>query len=408
MRYAPLILALAFFMLSALNAGESLTEEFSALLQNELSKNEKIKQLEYEIQALEHQSRAESKWDNPSLSFGMSNAQVPTPLNLSANDMQNIFVSVGQNLDINAKRNLQGTITRKQSNIKLLELKSLKNQYILSMLIESINVKKNQQILVFTQDAIKNLDVLMASLHKSSNFNPLQLNKLNLLKAKLQIKQNDIQNQLQTSHIVISEVSFEHTTNLTPPTPDEKALKSVQRADFIKDILQNNYEIQIALLRDSIAKDSLNLAKKSYIGDLTISGSYMYRVSKPDMFALSLSIPLPIYGKERQLVKQGSYENMLSQSGIAEMQNTIKHTAFNLQAKLTNLQENRKLIEDTLLPSNQKISNLYKHHSTSQSSAFLEFYNAMNDEIDTHILRLEMLAQMYIAYWNLRSLKGEI
>ncbi len=58
MRYAPLILALAFFMLSALNAGESLTEEFSALLQNELSKNEKIKQLEYEIQALEHQSRA--------------------------------------------------------------------------------------------------------------------------------------------------------------------------------------------------------------------------------------------------------------------------------------------------------------------------------------------------------------
>ncbi|WP_301186265.1 hypothetical protein, partial [uncultured Helicobacter sp.] len=90
------------------------------------------------------------------------------------------------------------------------------------------------------------------------------------------------------------------------------------------------------------------------------------------------------------------------------MQNTIKHTAFNLQAKLTNLQENLKLIEDTLLPSNQKISNLYKHHSTSQSSAFLEFYNAMNDEIDTHILRLEMLAQMYIAYWNLRSLKGEI
>ncbi|WP_300856734.1 TolC family protein [uncultured Helicobacter sp.] len=172
--------------------------------------------------------------------------------------------------------------------------------------------------------------------------------------------------------------------------------------------MQNNYEIQIALLRDSIAKDSLNLAKKSYIGDLTISGSYMYRVSKPDMFALSLSIPLPIYGKERQLVKQGSYENMLSQSGIAEMQNTIKHTAFNLQAKLTNLQENLKLIEDTLLPSNQKISNLYKHHSTSQSSAFLEFYNAMNDEIDTHILRLEMLAQMYIAYWNLRSLKGEI
>ncbi len=133
---------------------------------------------------------------------------MPTPLNLSANDMQNIFVSVGQNLDINAKRNLQGTITRKQSNIKLLELKSLKNQYILSMLIESINVKKNQQILVFTQDAIKNLDVLMASLHKSSNFNPLQLNKLNLLKAKLQIKQNDIQNQLQTSHIVINTYNY--------------------------------------------------------------------------------------------------------------------------------------------------------------------------------------------------------
>lgn len=409
MRYFGFVICVCLsFTLSGTLANEpSFTQEFEHFITEQLSQNAKIKQLEYEIQALESKAKAEAKWDNPSLSFGMSNAEVPTPLNLSANDMQNIFVSIGQNLDINAKKSLQAKITRKEARIKLLELKSLKNQYVLSIITESVNANKNQQILSLTQDAINNLNILIKSIRNSTNFNPTQLHKLNILKTKLHIKHNDVQNQLQNAHIAVSEVSFEHSQKLDIPPPATEALESTKSEVFLQAILESNYDIQIAHLRDDVAKDSLRLARKSYLGDINLSGSYMYRVNRPDMFALSLAFPLPLYGKERQLVKQSHYENLIAQSSVADAQNAIKHKVFNLRANLTNLQENLALIDSALLPSNQKISSLYRHHSTSQSGAFTEFYSALNDEIDAQILRLEILAQIHIAYFTLKSLQGD-
>ncbi|RDU59196.1 hypothetical protein CQA44_11635, partial [Helicobacter sp. MIT 14-3879] len=61
-----------------------------------------------------------------------------------------------------------------------------------------------------------------------------------------------------------------------------------------------------------------------------------------------------------------------------------------------------------LIPANKKIINLYQHHATSQSGAFLEFYTALNEQIEVEILRLQTLSDIAITYYNLQSLKGKI
>lgn len=385
----------------------SLSQEFSEVIGEYFEKNEKLKVLEYEIKALQSQAKAQAKWDSPKLSIGINSAEVPTPLNLSANQMQNIAISIGGNLDLNQKRQIQAQITFNTSRIKLLELKALKDQYILTLLTQSINAQKNEQLLSFTQEAIKNLDILIAALHSSSNFNPLQIHKLNLLKAKLTLKQNDISNQLQNAHIALSQASFEHHFSFSPPTPSSEDIAFVQSPQFLSQLLEDNYEAQIAILSTKNAQDSLKLAKKSYLGDIALNGSYMFREHYPDMFSLSFSLPLPIYGKEKQLVHAKNYTYLSNKSDITQVQNKLKHTAQSLLAQIANLEANYQLIDTIALPSNHKITSLYKHHSTSQNAAFFEFYNALNDEIDTEILRLETLASLHIAYWNLRALRGE-
>lgn len=371
-----------------------------------LKENEKIKQLNYEINALEAQAKAESKWDNPRFSVGYNNAEVMMPFTLNANEMQNIFISLEQNFDLNSKRKFLSKNTLKEVQIKLLELKNIKNQYIFSLISESININKNKQILNSTNNAIHNINIVLESL-KSSNYNPLQLQKLNILKAKVQMKQNEIQNLLKTSHISISETSFESIDNIEVRDIDINKILSLDYDKILQEILSSNYEIKAQNLRENLSSDSIKLAKMQYLPDLNIGFSYMFRVNRTDMFGLNVSFPLPIYSKENNEIKKVQMQNMIEKSKALDTQNRIKHNVFGLLNNLNTLKENLSLIDKILLPSNEQIINLYKHHTTSNTDLFQEFYNALNDKVETEILRLEILAQMNIIYWNLESLKGE-
>lgn len=371
-----------------------------------LQNNEKIKQLDYEIKALETKAKIDSKWDNPMFSFGYNNAEIMQPFNLNANEMQNIFIGLSQNIDLNAKRKIAANITKKEAQIKLLELKNLKNQYILSLISESININKNKKILEATNSALHNINIVLNSL-KSSNYNPLQLQKLNILKAKLQIKQNEIANVLKSSHVSISETSFEVSSELTISNVEVEILRNLDANIILDSIMKSNYEIQAEILRESASLDSIKLARASFLPDVNVGLSYMYRVNRADMFGLSVSLPLAIYGKERATLAQNKLQNLISKSKLKETQNRIKHQVYNLLNNLETLKQNLNLIDKVLLPSNEDIINLYRHHSISQANLFSEFYNAMNDKVEAQILKLEILAQMSIIYYSLEALGGE-
>lgn len=375
-------------------------------MESMLKHNEKLKQLEYEIKALEAKAKLDRKWDNPRLKFGYDNAEVLMPHILDASEMQNIFIGISQGIDLNGKRKLSGKITDKQATSKLYELKNLRNEYAFRIISGFIDTKKNNEILDCMNDSIKNIDILLDSLKTSSNFNPMQIQKLRTLKAKLEIRKNDIANGLKNANIEVSEISFGESNILNISYPSSEELDKVEESSFINNILAHNYEIKSALLNDEISRDSITLARKSYIPDLEVGFRYMFRVNRTDMFSLDFSLPLGIYGREKYAILQNKYENLVAKSKALDVENKIKHNAYNLIANLKTYRKNLEIIDSMLLPSNTQITSLYKHHSTSQVGAFLEFYSALNDEIEAKILRIETLAQISKTYWNLQSLRG--
>ncbi|RDU58219.1 TolC family protein, partial [Helicobacter sp. MIT 14-3879] len=162
---------------------------------------------------------------------------------------------------------------------------------------------------------------------------------------------------LENSHIAISEISFENlqeSKDYLWNNADIKTLLSnlndIESEKFLYEIMQSNYEIAIAHLQYAISTDSIQSAKRSLVPDLGFNFSYMFRLNKPDMFALGISMPLPIWGKEPAQVKEAQYQNLLQQSQVLEISNKIKHNAKTLLSKLKTLQENLVVIDSTLIP----------------------------------------------------------
>ncbi len=384
-------------------------DSYKQELEESLKHNEKIKQLEYQIKALEAKSKAQAKWDNPNINLSYSNAEVMQPFNINANDMQNIGIGISQKFDINGKKALDSNITKLEAQIKIFELKNLKNQYALSLIQSLVEANKNKSSLKLMQDSINNVNTLISSLRGSNNFNLLQIQKLNLLKARLEIKKNELENKLENSHITASEISFENFSH--DSFKDSKLgydINILQDKQFLDDIMKNNYEIAIANLQQTIGLKTLNVAQKNAIPDLEVSFSYMLRIDKNDMFSVGMSMPIPTWGKELAQIKEAKYNKLLQESQALEVQNKIKHSAKTLISKIKTLQDNLAVIDSILLPANKKIIELYKHHSVSQSNAFSELYAALNEQIDTEILRLQTISDIAITYYTLRSLRGEI
>ncbi|OBV29093.1 hypothetical protein BKN38_08520 [Helicobacter sp. CLO-3] len=188
---------------------------------------------------------------------------------------------------------------------------------------------------------------------------------------------------------------------------EAKALDSARFEALLHEIESSNYEINQTLLAQKAAHHTTSAAKREYLSDIEVGFSYMIRANRTDMFGVSVGVPLPLYGKQIAQAKESRLKELGAQISVREAQNKIKHSASAIFAQITTLRENLALIDKVLLPANTKSIELYTHHATSQSGAFLEFYTALNERIDSEILRLETLSELCAAYWSLQALRGD-
>ncbi|MCI7485532.1 MAG: TolC family protein [Helicobacter sp.] len=395
-----------------------------------IEQNPKIKQLQLEINSLENRKKAQSKWNNPSFNLAYNSANIQKPLLLGTSDMQNIAFGLSQSIDLNLKSLAQSKVTNVEIEIKILELKNLKNEYMLNLMVSMIESHKNKLILESIKQSLGNLETIFTSLKKSKKFNPIQAEKLKVAEARLKIKQNQIENALNNSHIAISEIDFhkapqqdyktdtKHNSHLIDTKydfflfPSKEAqdiiMHNTQNDDFIPSLLAQNLELQIARHKIVLAEQKLVFAKKSTLPNFGMNLVYMSRADRSDLFGLGVSVPLPIYGKEQRTIAEAREQKLAQEYGYLSVENKLTHSTKTLLKKFLLLKKNLSVIEENLLPANTAIINLYKHHSTSQAEGFIEFYNALNEKIDTQILQIQILSEIAMIYWNLQILKGEI
>ncbi|CRF41547.1 copper resistance outer membrane protein CrdB [Helicobacter ailurogastricus] len=368
-----------------------------------LVKNAKIASLQAQIDSLQAQAQAVSRWDNPILYVGYNNADVNNFFILDSSFMQSISVGLSQKFDVTGKRHTQKQVVQLERQKKILELEQLKQQIAINILTNAVNVYKNTQKLALLKDALGNLDSLLYRAEHSSSPDQIAIAKLEVIKAQWEIKQNDLQDSLADNKINISEFTF-NQVDLLSLAPSPIAFKPDNE---IKEIMDTNRTIKIASLQDGQALKNITLAKKSFLEDINVTANYLFRSKIFDMFTIGVAIPLPIYGKQSNTLQQRKQEHLVALNALENTKNSVQHNARKLIKKLTQLQKNLANIEQ-ILQASEHIVQIYKDNLPSSQGDYNSYYNAFNDTINTKLLQLETqstLATTYLALENLKGLK---
>ncbi len=170
-------------------------------------------------------------------------------------------------------------------------------------MISGIENYKNQKEIELLNAAIKNLENTLYTANHSSSPNLIAIAKLEILKSQLEIKKNNLEEALSSSHYSMGELTFKEN-ELLSIAPKNVELNKEQE---LHQISATNYDIAIARLDEEKSQKDITLAKKSFLEDVNVTGVYYFRSKQYynyDMFSIALSIPLPIYGKQAKLVEQ--------------------------------------------------------------------------------------------------------
>ncbi|GMB92688.1 Outer membrane protein [Helicobacter bizzozeronii] len=366
-----------------------------------LVKNAKIASLQAQIDSLQAQAQAVSRWDNPILYVGYNNADVNNFFILDSSFMQSISVGLSQKFDVNGKRHTQKQVVQIERQKKILELEQLKQQIAINILSNAINVYKNTQKLALLKDALDNIENLLYRAKHSSNPDQIAIAKLEVIKAQWEIKQNDLQDSLADNKISISELTF-NQSDLLSLAPSLIAFKPEVE---LKEIMETNRTIKIASLQNSQALKNITLAKKSFLEDINVTANYLFRSKIFDMFTIGVAIPLPIYGKQNNTLQQRREEHLVALNSLENIKNSVQHNARKLIKKLTQLQKNLANIEQ-ILQASEHIVQIYKDNLPSSQGDYNSYYNAFNDTINTKLLQLETKSALATNYLALENLKG--
>ncbi|TSA86614.1 copper resistance outer membrane protein CrdB [Helicobacter mehlei] len=391
------------FLICALGVGllaQSGSFDLKVVYTKFLHKNPKLEGLQAQIDSLQAQAKASARWDNPILYVGYNNADVNNFFILDSSFMQSISVGLSQKFDLNGKRHTQSQVINLERQKKLLELKKLKQEMAINILINGINVYKNTRKLSLLKEALNNLNNLLYRAQHSTSPDLVAIAKIEILKSQLEIKENELQDALEDNKINISELSFNQgdLLSLAPKALDFNPSVEIQA------IMDSNRDIRIAHLQEGQARKNIVLAKKSFLDDINVTANYLFRSKIFDMFTIGVAIPLPIYGKQHNTLQQRKQEQLAASKGIEDTTNRVRHSAQKLLKKIAQLQKNLASI-DQILDSSARIVHIYENNLAS-SPDYNGYYNAFNDAINIQISKIDTLSALSVAYLNLQNLKG--
>lgn len=365
------------------------------IIEKAIEDNSEVQSLEAQILQLEYQAEAASKWDGLGFNFGFNALNLDNP-SYRKDAMQSISFGISQKLDLFAKKSLQGDKLSIQRQIKIVELKMLKKNIIKGIKIGMIRNYQNKYKQEILQNTLRNIEILKDQINSNlTNTALAELYKLEVLATKLQIKLNQIAENTRMDLIALNEVSFGDYADIVFEKPVEVELPD--------DYYKSSYELQIKKLEQQLSFNDVSLAKREFLSDPTIGVSYVHRNAHYDFVNFAISFSLPTYGKERFALLSAKQQLQMVNSSLTSKENEVRSKVRRLENTISKKQKELDLIKTVLIPQNEKLVALYKSNLSS-ASKLSEYYTALNDLLDSRLLEVDVLGNIWVAFAELESI----
>jgi len=342
------------------------------IVESTFKNNFSLKALEESTKSTKEQIGLSSKWQNPTLTFGINDIQFDDVSKRDLEPMQSQFIGFSQIIPIGEKLQKQEDIAKNDYKISKYLLEERKLEYKSKIYEYIYKAKLLEEKLALFQELklnILKLEELLTKLYKYNKATQIQIINTQVLYQELNLKSQKLQTLLNTINLNLEEITYEKIKNINIDT-------KIKKIKLLTNI--NSHPKILSLIQSSKKQDNISiLEKEKKNSDIKVSLNYFQRDEKyEDYINIAFAIPLSLRGIEDIKSRQAKIKTVEINHNIQDLklsfENKIKILQENIDDSITSLD----IINNKILP---KFNHLQK---------VLESYNSFNSfgMIDTKSL----------------------
>ena len=364
-----------------------------------------IKALKAKLNVLRTEVDLSDTWENPVLKIGANDILFDEPLRRDKEPMQNESITISQKIPTASKLTIKKGIATVDVSIGEAQL----DEMILS-------VKKEMRILEHTLKKI-NTDLLIVQEYESV------LEKLNALHVAYNYSSSHYADTFQTmissKNIAIQKhrllASQQSTIFKIESIINQKIPKAMNDLLTKANYTLKNEEEKVLSTNPTLKKMRLFVQKSAQnttfnqaleIPDVTLSLGYYHRDGFDDYAAVSVAMPLPVYGKEKLGVQKAMQLRHVADENLRAAENKLLFELKNMMTQKA-FMENQILLNQEILSEKEKIYENIKDTASTQQNGLLGSLTMVMQMLDS-----KLKINQYIFEYNqnieaIKSIVGE-
>jgi len=378
----------------------------SSLSELALKNNYDLKALEEQKAALMQEVDLSKVWENPRLGIGAKDIFFDKPLKRDTGT-QNEFVELSQKIPTGSKLDIKASIAQQNVAVKSLEIQDKKldiTNTVMSLQYTLGRIDADMQTLARYEKVLIDLKAahLAYSSTVSAHYNQTLSN--TILEKNIAILQKSL---------VREKGSVLHKLESIVNTPvNESAKLDLARLPYTKSneeatLKERNPKLLLQKIQTQKELNNLHYEKAQKIPDVTVALGYNHRESRDDMWYLSFSIPLPIYGRENLSIRKAE----LTQNATEQSENALQNKLiFDLQDELLNkeLQSEKISLNQGILDENRRIYDNILSTAFSQNDALVKLLSNLTTSLDTELKINALMLGYDLSCLKINYLLGEL
>ncbi|GEM_PF-662083 len=378
----------------------------SSLSELALKNNYDLKVLEEQKEALMQEVDLSKVWENPRLGIGAKDIFFDKPLKRDTGT-QNEFLELSQKIPVGAKLDIKAAIAQQNVAVKSLEIKDKKldiTNSVMSLQYTLGRIDADMKTLAHYEKLLTDLKAAHLAYNSTVNAHYNQTLSNTILEKNIAISQKSL---VREKGSVLHKLESIINTSVSDDAKLDLALMPYTKSNEEATLKEHNPKLLLQRVQTQKELNNLHYEKEQKIPDVTVALGYNHRESRDDMWYLSFSIPLPIYGRENLSIRKAELTQNASEQSENALQNKL---VFDLQDELLNkeLQQEKIGLNQAILEENRRIYDNILSTAFSQNDALVKLLSNLTTSLDTE-LKINALTLGYdLSCLKINYLLGEL
>ncbi|NOQ30302.1 MAG: hypothetical protein GQ570_04170 [Helicobacteraceae bacterium] len=381
--------------------GETLT----TLIENAKNSHTSLETIKQRVATLNNEYDISRNFEDPSLSFNISDIQFADPMNRGLEAMQYSSISLKQKIPYFGKRDANSKKVDAKKDEITLSLELSKVKLVESIKTTAYSIWQIEEILKITNEYI---DLTKHNIELYSNYGSndtkshMSIMSAEMTLSELKIKKSQLSNSLMGFYKKLSYLSAMNVKslelNMSVSTPKTIAF-------YINSKTTNlSYKLKEASLK--VANEDIKVKELSSAIDPIVQVGYYYREKYKDYANIGISFSVPLYGTQSSRTMISKKLALSSKSEVTDLSGLLVSQISQTHASLINFYDIYNIIQNQSMP---QIEHMFELSSSyvKNGEELLIYISLLEKKLSLDEKNIEVIANFHKTKAILGALIGE-